>query len=365
MSDPRHPRTSTARSRSTQRESEPSPLGVRLRLVQAYYAIVLVIGLLYAAIINPEGDIGYVYDLSMLRAIIQMSTSVQALWLLQRRAAEAKNFCVAGTLVCIALSAIDGIAFDGSAPVFARLGSFATGALVAVEYVLACFVVGYMALSEHVGEVLRVRLDMSSEGVGNSWEVLRYRKRIRTWTFWRDTIIYFIVFSFLGHWAEILFCRLIVLGVFMGGYDPTNAMLWDQWLFPFSAEGTALAMVVLLLHPLKQRISRKFGGRMAPTLVVSFLANAAVCTLIDFSTGMVANQHYELWDYRDMPFNFMGQVCLQNSLVYSIAATVIVWRVYPAMDRALRRMPRAHAEMLFFGLVGFYLFEAALHFVAL
>jgi uncharacterized membrane protein len=66
-----------------------------------------------------------------------------------------------------------------------------------------------------------------------------------------------------------------------------------------------------------------------------------------------------------MPFNFMGQVCLQNSMVYSIAATLIVWVVYPLMDRGLRRMPRSVTDGLFFGLVGFYAFEAALHFIAI
>ena len=345
--------------------ADSKPLGIGLRLVQAYYALVLVVGLLYAAFISPFGDLGYVYDLSMVRAIIQMSTSVQALWLIYKRAAFARRFCIASTLACVALSAIDGIACEGSTPVFARLGDLAAISLVAVEYVFACSVIGYLALSNHVDEVLCEPLDMEPEGEGNSWQHLRYYKRLRTWPFWRDTIIYFIVFSFLGHWAEMLFCQLIVAGVFMGGYDPTNAMLWDQWLFPFSAEGTALAMVVLLLHPLMRRISFRFRGRKIPTFFFSFLANAVVCTAIDFSTGMVANQHYELWDYRDMPFNFMGQVCLQNSLVYSLAATIVVFWVYPAMDRGLRKLPKTYADMLFLGLAGFYLFEASLHFLDL
>lgn len=342
---------------------EHKPLGICLQLVRAYYVLVLVIGVSYAAFINPKGDIGFVYDLSMIRAIVQMASSVQALWLIDKRAAATKNFCVVATLLCVALSAIDGIAFQSGSLAYAKLGAFATNALVIVEFVLACLVIGFMALSSSVPAKLNEPLDMQPEGEGNSWQSTPYRKRIRTWTFWRDIIIYFIVFSFLGHWAEILFCRLILAGVFMGDYDPANAMLWDQWLFPFSAEGTALAMIVLFLHPLKERILRRFGGRLVPTLIVSFCVTALVCTAIDFSTGMVANQHYELWDYRNMPFNFMGQVCLQNSMVYSIAATLIVWCVYPLMDGFIRRMPKAYADMLFLGLVGIYLFEAALHFI--
>ena len=98
-------------------------------------------------------------------------------------------------------------------------------------------------------------------------------------------------------------------------------------------------------------------------MLLSFLLNALVCTSIDFTTGMVANQDYSLWDYRDMPFNFLGQVCLQNSMVYSIAATLIVWVVYPLMDTALRRAPRGVVNALAFGLIGMYLFLAMLYFI--
>jgi uncharacterized membrane protein len=175
--------------------------------------------------------------------------------------------------------------------------------------------------------------------------------------------MYFIVFSFIGHWAEILFCRLILAGVFMGGYDPTNAMLWDQWLFPFSAEGTALAAIVVFLHPIALKLQNKFGKNSWKAILLSFVVNGIVCTSIDFGTGMVANQHYELWDYRDMPFNFMGQVCLQNSMVYTVAATLVVWLLYPAMDKGIRRLSKDAADGLFWALVGIYTFLALLHFI--
>lgn len=314
---------------------------------------------------NPKQDLGYVYDFSMFRAIVQMVTATQAIWLLQCRAKGAYTFCIVTNFVCAILSAVDNSVFHASEPVYNLLGPLGSVVAILVMYGLPAAVVIYLLKSKRAKDVLSVNLDAKPEGEGNSWDKQGLRKRIRTWVFWRDLIIYFIVFSFLGHWAEILFCRLIVAGVFMGGYDPTNAMLWDQWLFPFSAEGTALAMVVLFLFPVKQRLLRHFDGNVPKALGCSFLITAVICTSIDFLTGMVANQHYELWDYRDMPFNFMGQVCLQNSMVYSIAATIIVWVVYPLMDRLLRKLPRSAADALFFGLVGLYAFEAALHFIVI
>ena len=338
------------------------PLGPQLRIIQIYYVVVMLVGFGYAALINPKGDLGFVYDLSMLRACIQLCTSAQAVYMLQRRATWTIPFCIVSTSVCTVLSLIDMFAMHANAPVFALLGPFASASFVTVEYVGAVVTVTYLALARHPREVLCVDITGKPEGDGHSWD-RPLRERIRTWPYWRDLAIYFIVFSFLGHWAEILFCRLIIAGVFMGGYDPTNAMLWDQWLFPFSAEGIALAMVVVLLHPVKEKLVEHFEGRTLPALACSFAINGLICTSIDFGTGMVANQNYELWDYRDMPFNFMGQVCLQNSMVYTIAATLIVWVVYPLMDLGLRRIPRGVLDVAFFGLLSIYVFEAALHFI--
>ena len=337
-------------------------IDIRLLVMVAYYGAVLLMGLAYAAFIDPKGDLAFVYDFSMIRSVVQMSTSAMAIWLLLRRAPQVINFCTVTTTVCAVLSAIDLLAFGSNVLLFVRVGNIPGSILICLEYLCALAAITYLNGSGHLRQILCVPLDDSPEGEGHSWNV-PYRERIKTWTFWRDTIMFFIVFSFLGHWAEMLFCQLILAGVFMGGYDPTNAMLWSQWLFPFTAEGTALAAVVLLLHPFKEHLLRQFKGRVLPALVISFLVTAFICTSIDFLTGITCNQNYELWDYRDMPFNFMGQVCLQNSMVYSIAATLIVWIFYPLMDRAIRKMPRSWANGLFFALVGIYLFESALHFV--
>jgi hypothetical protein len=156
--------------------------------------------------------------------------------------------------------------------------------------------------------------------------------------------LYFMSFSMVGHWVEILFCLGIKHGIFKGGYDRSNHMLWDQWLFPFPAEGTAAVLADLVLVPVKQAVQTAVAAspipmpaKMPVTLAASFFANQIVCTAVDFGCGMVANRNYELWDYRDMRFHFMGQVCLQNSLFYSILATWGVWWLLPALEELLAR----------------------------
>ena len=303
------------------------------------------------------------YDISMIRVLLLMAGGSVTLWLMSQRANSARAVGAFTALACALLSAIDHAAFGAYDTLAGYIGQFATTAIMVLEYVGAIAVAVYLIFSPSAKRVLCKPPDMEPGSPDRYGWNKPLRERIRKWEFWRDLMIYFVVFSLLGHWAEILFCRLIVAGVFMGGYDPTNAMLWDQWLFPFTAEGAALVAIVLILQPAAQWFLKKTGGRVLPALLLSFLLNALVCTSIDFTTGMIANQDYQLWDYRSMPFNFMGQVCLQNSLVYSIAATLIVWVVYPFMDTVLHCAPRGVVNAVAAGLLGMYLFLAMLYFV--
>ncbi len=41
-----------------------------------------------------------------------------------------------------------------------------------------------------------------------------------------------------------------------------------------------------------------------------------IITSVELLTGLLANRDYGVWDYRDMPLNFYGQVCLPFSLLW-------------------------------------------------
>lgn len=185
--------------------------------------------------------------------------------------------------------------------------------------------------------------------------------------------LYFMGFSLLGHWVEMAFCTGIKYGVFKGGYDRSNHMLWDEWLFPFPAEGTAAVLADLVLVPVKNVIQGAAGslvgaGRLPAALATplavaaSFFVNQLVCTSVDYGTGMVANRNYELWDYRDMRFNFQGQVCLQNSLFYSIIATWGVWWLLPALERLFSRAGNTVLDGVLAGFSTFFGFLCMLYF---
>lgn len=341
-------------------KSHAQSLELGVRACQFYFVVVLLGALSYALITNP-GD--FAYDFSLVHGFVTAALCTVCVWLLQKRASEGRTFAIASAVACVLLSVVDMFFCGAFDVVSARLGMPLTAALLAAEYALAVAVIAYLAASSAAQQALSQPLDYTpTSRSGHSYD-MPLKQRVRTWPFWRDLVIYFIVFSFMGHWAEMLFCYNIYLGVFMGDVDFSEVMLWHQWLFPYFAEGVAIVLIVVVLTPIKEWLLKRFDGHVLPAVLASIAVTAVICTSIDFSCGMICNQNYEVWDYRALPFNFMGQVCLQNSTVYTIAASLILWVFYPLMDTGLRRMPRAFADGLFFALLGIYVFSALLHFM--
>ena len=46
------------------------------------------------------------------------------------------------------------------------------------------------------------------------------------------------------------------------------------------------------------------------------ILGAAVITIVELLAGLIANRNYRVWDYRQMPYNFLGQICLCYSLFW-------------------------------------------------
>lgn len=79
------------------------------------------------------------------------------------------------------------------------------------------------------------------------------------------------------------------------------------------------------------------------------MACSGIITAVELATGLLFNRDYRVWDYRELPLNFRGQVCLPFSLLwmplglggmelYRVADTVIVGDGFP-VQRKNRRNP--------------------------
>ena len=47
------------------------------------------------------------------------------------------------------------------------------------------------------------------------------------------------------------------------------------------------------------------------------VSGAAVITGVELLTGLLFNRDYRVWDYRQMPMQFLGQICLPYSLLWA------------------------------------------------
>lgn len=63
-------------------------------------------------------------------------------------------------------------------------------------------------------------------------------------------------------------------------------------------------------------------------------AGALIVTAVELAMGLVVNRSYQVWDYRDQPLNFLGQVCPVFSLLW-IPVALAALGLYSLLDSAL------------------------------
>ena len=98
-----------------------------------------------------------------------------------------------------------------------------------------------------------------------------------------------------------------MVGTFLFGAVayPVLELLWRRRTHPSMALAGGLAMVII------RRAARMRG---------SLLRRAIICgagiTAIEFMIGRAFNRDHRIWDYRHLPFNLQGQVCMPYSLLW-------------------------------------------------
>ena len=88
-------------------------------------------------------------------------------------------------------------------------------------------------------------------------------------------------------------------------------ILWRGWshISMFLAGGSCF----LLLGRLDKKAARHHW-------LLRALLGAVMITGVELLIGMVINRDYQIWDYRDTPGNFHGQICLPYFLLWMILA---------------------------------------------
>ena len=72
------------------------------------------------------------------------------------------------------------------------------------------------------------------------------------------------------------------------------------------------------------------------SLPLKGLAGTGLVTALEFVTGLLVNREFAVWDYRSLPANFRGQICLNYSLLWMPLSLFGMW----LNDAAHRRLSR-------------------------
>ena len=309
--------------------SAPNKMGF-MRAVQVAFAVHIGMVLVYLMLTSRDA---MTYNVTSMMDWVMAILEGVAFWMFINRYKIARPFVIGMAVLGLIVQAGVDVA----------TGQFSPVALI-VNGSFYIFLILYFALSKRVKATL---VNDFSQHTGD-YEKDDFVIDRHGWPFYRNLIMYFILFSVIGHWMEMGMCQFIIMGLVEGEYDPTNTLLWRDWLYPFPMEGAAVVVIALVLYPFFLWLKKKFTGKKRwIAYVISFLSGALLCSLIEFSMGLIVNADHQLWDYSDMAGNIMGQVCLQNTTAFGVVASIITWWVYPLLERWIARVPRDRMNIIF------------------
>jgi uncharacterized membrane protein len=68
-------------------------------------------------------------------------------------------------------------------------------------------------------------------------------------------------------------------------------------------------------------------------LALRLMLGSGVITALELATGLAVNRDYGVWDYRQMPYQFQGQICLMYSLLW-IPVSLLAMGLYRLAQKA-------------------------------
>lgn len=113
---------------------------------------------------------------------------------------------------------------------------------------------------------------------------------------------------------EMKFMEKAGLFVLGGGGYVLLELLWRGWshVSMFFAGGSCFLILGRL-------------DRVRLPLPARWAAGAGAVTGVELVTGLLVNRDYGVWDYRGLPLNFMGQICLPFTLLWLPVSAVAMY----------------------------------------
>ena len=323
---------------------EPERLGF-IRIIQIFFIIEIAVVLTSTIFIVPKE---YTFEPYSYIIFINLILDGICFWLIFKRFRLARTWII-GTSIFNIAAALVFMVVSGD---FSLTDKMSTGIFDIITLL-------YFIFAKRPRMVLtrELTLEFQKEEIKHAWELWKPK----TWDFWRSMIIYYCLTSIVGHWMEAGYCTLIRFGIMPGTYDPASG-IWSDYLTPFPVYGFGMVACGFLLFPVKTWLQEKFAGQnkqLLKTYLCSFLFNMAIVAALELILGFTSNMPDEngirpLWDYSDMPLNFMGQICLFNTMMFAACASLMSWVVWPTLQSVYIKLPNDIKKILFVGIMVFY-----------
>ena len=142
-------------------------------------------------------------------------------------------------------------------------------------------------------------------------------------------IIFRILAEIFGNTAiEVKFLKIgrqIVLFLLGGAGYVGLEYLWRGWSHGSMFLAGGMCFLLLgKLNAIQPRLPLPLRG----------LVGAGIITMVELLAGLLFNRNYQVWDYRHLPLNFHGQICLRFFLLW-IPISLLAMYLYGWLDRRL------------------------------
>lgn len=94
-------------------------------------------------------------------------------------------------------------------------------------------------------------------------------------------------------------------------YVGGTAYLTMEFLWRGRSDGS-----MFLLGGLCFLLLGRWIARLRLPLALRTVLGAGVITALELITGLLVNRNFTVWDYRALPLNFRGQICVNFSLLW-------------------------------------------------
>lgn len=140
--------------------------------------------------------------------------------------------------------------------------------------------------------------------------------------------LYFVAFSFAGHWMEIIASGVSWVATGQAYDDSITANITD----PYLVYGAGAVMCAFGIRPFALRF------RLHPVAV--WLLAGVCCAIVEYVSAQILVWRFgfnPFWDYSDAVLNFRGYVCLSNTLLFAAAATGFIHLICPRVESWITR----------------------------